>query len=201
MQRITGALALITVLTMLALCACAPARIPPASPLPGPAVLLPPPRMTIPPIPAEEEIPPAAPPVSAEMTVTTPPAPDIETSIPPAAPQVLETAVTAPQPAHFQSFASHYAKRFKGRRTASGERYDPDLMTAATQDFPLHSWLKVVNPANGREVVVRINDRTAKRKTPLIDLSHAAAKRLGFLGKGKIRIHVIPLPSPPNPPR
>lgn len=100
-------------------------------------------------------------------------------------------------PDYYESHASYYAKRFNGRRTYTGERYDPDGMTAATRDFPLQSWLKVVNPANGSEVTVRINDLTGKRKTPLVDLSRAAAKRLGFLGKGKIHVHIIPL-SPPQ---
>lgn len=106
-------------------------------------------------------------------------------------------AAAIAEPDHIESFASYYAKRFKGKRTASGERYNPELMTAATRDFPLHSWLRVINPANGKDVIVRINDLTSKRKTPLIDLSRAAAKELEFLGKGKIRVHVIPLlPSP-----
>lgn len=104
---------------------------------------------------------------------------------------------TAAQPVYYQSIATYYAKRFKGRRTASGERYDPEAMTAATRDFPLQSWLKVINPANGREVIVRINDRTGKRKTPLIDLSRAAAKKLGFLEKGKIPVQVILVPPAP----
>ena len=99
-------------------------------------------------------------------------------------------------PDYYQTHASYYAKRFNGRRTYTGEVYDPEKMTAATRDFPLHSWLKVINPANGKEVNVRINDLTGKRKTPLVDLSRAAAKELGFLGKGKIRIHVIPILPP-----
>jgi rare lipoprotein A len=104
------------------------------------------------------------------------------------------------QPEYYQSVATYYAKRFAGRRTTSGERYDPELMTAATRDFPLQSWLKVINPANGREVIVRVNDRTGKRKTPLIDLSRTAAKQLGFLGQGKIRVHIIPVSPPPSSP-
>lgn len=107
----------------------------------------------------------------------------------------IAAAVTTPE--YDESFASYYAKRFNGRRTASGERYDPELLSAATRDYPMKSWIKVINPANGKEVNVRINDRTGKRKTPLIDLSRAAAKKLGFLGKGKIRVQVIPLlPTP-----
>ena len=108
----------------------------------------------------------------------------------------IAMAAVKAQPGYIPSFASYYAKRFEGRRTATGERYDPAKMTA-TRDFPLHSWLKVINPANGREVIVRINDRTGKRKTPVVDLSRAAAKELGFLGKGKIRVHVIPVPPAP----
>lgn len=113
----------------------------------------------------------------------------------PAVAVAIESAVieSTAQPEYYRSVATYYAKRFTGRRTASGERYNPELMTAATRDFPLQSWLKVINPANGREVIVRVNDRTGKRKTPLIDLSRAAAKQLDFLGKGRIRIHVIPV--------
>lgn len=101
--------------------------------------------------------------------------------------------VAAAPPAYIESSASYYAKKFNGRRTASGERYNPNQMTAATRDFPLQSWIKVINPANGKEVIVRINDRTGKRKTPLIDLSLAAAKELGFWGRGKIHVHVLPI--------
>lgn len=133
-----------------------------------------------------------------EAAATTPPLPaeeqqraaaDFATEPPPVA--------TATPTAAAESFASYYAKRFNGRRTCTGERYDPEKMTAATRDFPLQSWIKVINPANGKEVNVRINDRTGKRKTPLVDLSRAAARKLGFLGKGKIRVQVIPLlPTP-----
>lgn len=126
------------------------------------------------------------------------PAPEAAKTTPPAVVAEIQPTATELTEKHeyHQSVATYYAKRFNGRRTASGERYDPELMTAATRDFPLQSWLKVINPANGREVIVRVNDRTGKRKTPLIDLSRAAAKQLGFLEKGKIRVHVIPV-SPP----
>ncbi len=93
-----------------------------------------------------------------------------------------------------KSRATYYAKRFDGRPTITDERYDPNLMTAATHELPLGTMARVINPKNGREVVVRINDRPRKRKFPLIDLSRAAAKKLGFLGKGIITVRVIPLP-------
>ncbi len=144
-------------------------------------------------------------PISEELQPPPPrhPAEDAATALPSVAAEelIVVPATSEPPPpaapAYYQSFASYYAKRFEGRRTASGEPYDPAQMTAATRDFPLQSWLKVINPANGREVIVRVNDRTGKRKTPLVDLSRAAASKLGFLGKGKIRVHVIPISPAP----
>jgi len=89
--------------------------------------------------------------------------------------------------------ASYYAKRYNGRRTNSGARYDPQKLTAAHSDLPLGTRVKVVNLANNREVVVVVNDRCRKRKSPFIDLSRAAAKELGFLGKGTAKVRIIPL--------
>lgn len=181
-------------LVLLALSACTPVTTPPALPL-RPQILLPP-QITAQPAFIPEETPPATPlAVHTDAAASTLPAVTEETvpvlALEPAT--VPETAL----PVYYKSFASYYAKRFNGRRTFTGERYDPDGLTAATRDFPLQSWLKVINPANGREVNVRINDRTGKRKTPLVDLSRAAAKKLGFFGKGKIPVHVIPLlPTP-----
>lgn len=91
-------------------------------------------------------------------------------------------------------FASYYAKRFEGRRTASGQRYHPDKMTGAHQSLPLGTVVRVVNPATNQEVHVTINDRCAPKRYPFIDLSRAAAKKIGLWGKGKIRVVIIPLP-------
>lgn len=126
----------------------------------------------------------------------TAPLPATPLAAPPAIPTTLaqETPGTnAAAEAGYTSRASYYAKRFNGRRTYTGERYDPEKLTAASRDLPLQSLARVINPANGREVTVRINDLPRKRKTPLIDLSRAAARELGFLGKGMIRVRVIPL--------
>ena len=198
MQRIlkTG-MAAVTLL-LLGACAAAPAKV--DTLLSPPQAALPPaPQSTSPPVSMSAEIQ-SSTLLPAAETATTPPA---VVSAPPltAAPSVEPAPVAVPaQPDYIPSFASYYAKRFEGRRTYTGERYDPTKMTAATRDFPLQSWLKVINPANGREVTVRINDRTGKRKTPLVDLSRAAAKELGFFGKGKIRVHVIPVAPPPGSP-
>jgi rare lipoprotein A len=92
-----------------------------------------------------------------------------------------------------EGFASYYAKRFEGRRTTSGHRYHPEKMTAAHQSLPLGTVVRVVNPANSQEVHVTINDRCARKRFPFIDLSRAAAKKIGLWGKGKIKVVIIPL--------
>jgi rare lipoprotein A len=92
-----------------------------------------------------------------------------------------------------EGFASYYAKRFEGRRTTSGHRYHPEKMTAAHQSLPLGTVVRVVNPATSQEVHVTINDRCARKPFPFIDLSRAAAKKIGLWGKGKIKVVIIPL--------
>lgn len=90
-------------------------------------------------------------------------------------------------------FASYYARRFEGRRTTSGHRYNPDKLTAAHNSLPLGTVVRVLNPATRQEVQVTVNDRCAPRSFHFIDLSRAAAKKIGLLGKGKIRVVIIPL--------
>lgn len=92
-----------------------------------------------------------------------------------------------------EGFASYYARRFEGRRTSSGYRYNPDKLTAAHQSLPFGTVVRVLNPVTGQEVQVTINDRCAPKKFHFIDLSRAAAKRIGLWGKGKIRVVIIPL--------
>ncbi|WP_432823627.1 septal ring lytic transglycosylase RlpA family protein [Trichloromonas sp.] len=88
--------------------------------------------------------------------------------------------------------ATYYAKRFAGRRTASGELYDHDKLTAAHSSLPFGTRVRVVNLANGREVTVTVNDRCRPRKIPFIDLSRSAARAIGFLSKGSARVRIIP---------
>ena len=80
--------------------------------------------------------------------------------------------------------ASWYGKKFHGRRTSSGEIYDMYAMTAAHRTLPLPSFVRVRNLENGRSVVVRVNDRGPFLDNRLIDLSYAAAAKLGILGTG-----------------
>jgi rare lipoprotein A len=107
---------------------------------------------------------------------------------------VQETAGQQPEAVSgSEGIASYYARRYQGRRTNSGTRYDPKKLTAAHPSLPHGTRVKVINLANDREVIVTINDRCRSRKQPFIDLSRAAAQRLGFLGKGTARVRIIPL--------
>jgi rare lipoprotein A len=89
-----------------------------------------------------------------------------------------------------QGVASWYGRKFHGRRTATGERYDMYAMTAAHKTLPLPSYARVTNLDNGRAVVVRVNDRGPFLHGRLIDLSYAAAAKLGIVGSGTGRVEV-----------
>ena len=92
-----------------------------------------------------------------------------------------------------EGVASYYARRFEGRRTTSGHRYNPEKMTAAHQSLPLGTLVKVVNSTSLQEVLVTITDRCAPKAFHFIDLSRAAAKKIGLWGKGKIKVVITPL--------
>lgn len=92
-----------------------------------------------------------------------------------------------------EGFASYYARRFEGRRTTSGQRYNPDKLTGAHQSLPLGTIVRVLNPVTRQEVQVTVNDRCAPKSFHFIDLSRAAAKKIGLWGKGKIKVVIIPL--------
>jgi rare lipoprotein A len=92
-----------------------------------------------------------------------------------------------------EGYASYYAKRFEGRKTTSGLRYEPEKLTAAHVSLPLGTVVRVINPATSQEVHVTITDRCAPTSYHFIDLSQAAARKIGLWGKGRIRVVIIPL--------
>lgn len=99
--------------------------------------------------------------------------------------------VPTPEPGYAQTgTASWYGPQFHGQRTASGETFDQDALTAAHPTLPLQSLVQVTNLDNGREVIVRINDRGPFVGGRLIDMSRGAAEVLGFEGQGHARVHV-----------
>jgi rare lipoprotein A len=84
--------------------------------------------------------------------------------------------------------ASWYGPGFHGGKTASGERFDQNEMTAAHRSLPFGTRVHLTNPANGRSVVVRVNDRGPWRRGREIDVSRAAALRLGIHNRGTARL-------------
>ncbi|MBD3730298.1 MAG: septal ring lytic transglycosylase RlpA family protein [Sphingomonadales bacterium] len=80
--------------------------------------------------------------------------------------------------------ASYYGRAFAGRRTASGESFDPGQLTAAHRTLPFGSKVRVTSQASGRSVIVRINDRGPFSRGRVIDLSRAAAEQIGLIGPG-----------------
>jgi rare lipoprotein A len=103
---------------------------------------------------------------------------------------VTYTPMTAWQPYKERGVASWYGKRYHGKKTASGEVYDMYSMSAAHTTLPLPSYVKVTNPANGRFVIVRVNDRGPFKSNRLIDLSYAAAYQLRFASSGSSLVEV-----------
>jgi rare lipoprotein A len=86
--------------------------------------------------------------------------------------------------------ASFYAKKFEGKRTASGEKFSNKKMTAAHKTLPFGTKVKVTNLRNNKTVVVTINDRLPKRSKRIIDLSQAAAKELDFIRSGTTKVTI-----------
>jgi rare lipoprotein A len=86
--------------------------------------------------------------------------------------------------------ASWYGRMFHGRKTASGEKFNMNAMTAAHRTLPLASWVRVTNEANHKTVVVKINDRGPYVKGRVIDLSYAAAAKLGMRSDGTQKVKI-----------
>jgi len=85
--------------------------------------------------------------------------------------------------------ASYYSDSFEGKRTASGETFRQAKFTGASNRFRLGTYVKVINISNNKSVIVKINDRV-KNPNVLIDLSESAARQLGFIRKGIIKVKV-----------
>lgn len=86
--------------------------------------------------------------------------------------------------------ASFYHNKFEGRKTANGEIFTQKGMTAASNTHPLNCWVRVTNSRNKKSVILRITDRMHPKNPRLIDLSRAAAVKLGYTGRGLTRVKV-----------
>ncbi|WP_293369342.1 septal ring lytic transglycosylase RlpA family protein [Nevskia sp.] len=185
-----------------------PSRPPYREPLrPGPAVNQ---TATLPPAPAsEQDRPPAASEIPANVSET-----------PDAVPEPVERSRYG-NPDSYEVFgkryvvladargfkqrghASWYGKKFHGRRTSSGERYDMFAMTAAHKTLPIPTYARVTNLSNGKSVVVRVNDRGPFHKGRIVDLSYTAAAKLDLIkhGSAEVQLEVVdadgvPMPAP-----
>jgi rare lipoprotein A len=100
-----------------------------------------------------------------------------------------------------RGIASWYGTKFHGRRTSSGETYDMHALTAAHTTLPLPTYVRVTNLNNGRSTVVRVNDRGPFHDNRIIDLSYAAASKLGIVetGTGLVEVRAL-TPGQPVPP-
>ncbi|MCX8086075.1 MAG: septal ring lytic transglycosylase RlpA family protein [Rhodocyclaceae bacterium] len=109
--------------------------------------------------------------------------------------------MTAPAPFRQSGIASWYGRRYHGQKTASGEPYDMFAMTAAHPTLPIPSYARVTRPETGRSVIVRINDRGPFLHGRIIDLSYAAAWKLGLIdnGSGLVLVESV-LPGQAAPP-
>jgi rare lipoprotein A len=87
--------------------------------------------------------------------------------------------------------ASWYGPGFHGRRTANGEVFNSQALTAAHRSLPFGTRVRVVNEKTGRSVIVRINDRGPFAKGRVIDLAHGAAKQIGMAGVARVSIHAV----------
>ncbi|HVF58729.1 MAG TPA: septal ring lytic transglycosylase RlpA family protein [Thermoanaerobaculia bacterium] len=119
---------------------------------------------------ARQDVPPVA--------VSGPALPHLESPVPD------EAEAVKPEAPADHGVASWYGRDFHGRSTASGEPFDMHGLTAAHRTLPFGTPVEVRNPANGRSVVVRINDRGPHTRRRLIDLSYAAARDLGIAARG-----------------
>jgi rare lipoprotein A len=90
----------------------------------------------------------------------------------------------------FYGQASFYSNKFHGRKTANGEIFDQNKLTCACNVLPLGTWIKVTNLRNSRTVVVKTNDRLHPRMKRIIDLTRAAATKLGFVSAGLTRVKI-----------
>lgn len=86
--------------------------------------------------------------------------------------------------------ASYYADKFNGRKTASGELYSHTKATAACNQLPLGTWIRVTNLKNKRSIIVKVNDRLHPRMKRVVDLSRSSAEKLGYVSRGLTQVKV-----------
>ena len=128
---------------------------------------------------------PAATPAAAAAPAVAPPPPAAPAAAAPAAP--VAPAATGDVTT---GKAAWYGKKFNGRKTASGERFNAAALTAASNTLPFGTLVRVTNVKNKKSVTVRINDRGPKQPDRIIDVTRAAAAKLGMLKSGLAEVEI-----------
>jgi rare lipoprotein A len=105
--------------------------------------------------------------------------------------QYPEATLARQQGSSEEGRISYYADKFHGRRTASGQAFDKNGMTAAHRSLPFGTKIAVTNLENGKSVVVTVNDRGPYSDDRILDVSPAAARKLGLIGKGTVKASVV----------
>ena len=97
--------------------------------------------------------------------------------------------------------ASWYGPEFDGKKTANGEKFDSESLTAAHPNLPFNSWVKIVNTRNGKFEFVRINDRGPYQEGREIDVSYRVARKIGLIHSGvnQVRLELMQLPAKRTP--
>jgi rare lipoprotein A len=120
---------------------------------------------------------------------------------------LIAPVMEAPLVAHFSEApkpiktwvgnASWYGAEFDGKKTANGERFNSESLTAAHPNLPFGSWVRIVNSRNGKFEVVRINDRGPYQEGREIDVSYRVARKIGLIHSGvtQVRLELIQLPT------
>jgi rare lipoprotein A len=111
-------------------------------------------------------------------------------------PQPAAPAATPPASGTESGKLAYYGRKFAGRKTASGERYNPDALTMAHKTLPFGTKVNVTNKANGKSVELRVNDRGPTKGDRLGDVSLAASQKLGFGKAGTIDADIQIVSSP-----
>ena len=120
-----------------------------------------------------------------------------------AQPAAASAAASAP-PATASAAASEtgkiawYGRKFAGRKTASGEAFNPDALTMAHKTLPFGTRVKITNPKNSKSVTVRVNDRGPTQPDRVGDVSYAAARKLGMLRSGVIEAELVVVGNAPE---
>ena len=102
-----------------------------------------------------------------------------------------EAGKRVPVGTRIHGLASYYADDFHGKKTSNGETFDMHGLTCAHKTLPFNTWLEIKNLANGRTVIVRVNDRGPFIEGRIIDLSYGAAKELGMIGAGVEEVEIM----------